>query len=226
MALECGRTRQRSPIMRSTPDEPSTSRSTPPRPYRPGEVLGFVCCPSVPTRDTHGAPRLAQPGGTSGLLRFSRPAGYDGQMRPSCRKETTLPWPTIVASGSSTRPCGVGEQSPARGANQAEKIEVARALAMLGVDIIEAGFPISSPGDFEAVRGRRGRGHRPGVRPRPLQRPRHRPRPGRPSSMQQKPRIHVFLATSAIHREHKLLMTHMAGRRAGREPRALQRAKA
>src|SRR6187397_525263 len=44
-----------------------------------------------------------------------------------------------------------GEQSPGASMNQAEKLEVARALAALGVDIIEAGFPIASQGDFEAV---------------------------------------------------------------------------
>ena len=45
-----------------------------------------------------------------------------------------------------------GEQSPGCSMNTAEKLEVARALVDLGVDVIEAGFPIASPGDFEAVR--------------------------------------------------------------------------
>ncbi len=45
-----------------------------------------------------------------------------------------------------------GEQSPGASMNIPEKLEVARALAALGVDIIEAGFPIASVGDFEAVR--------------------------------------------------------------------------
>ncbi len=45
-----------------------------------------------------------------------------------------------------------GEQSPGASMNHAEKLEMARALAELGVDIIEAGFPIASSGDFEAVR--------------------------------------------------------------------------
>ncbi|HEX9093025.1 MAG TPA: 2-isopropylmalate synthase, partial [Coriobacteriia bacterium] len=44
-----------------------------------------------------------------------------------------------------------GEQSPGASMNTAEKIEIARQLLRLGVDIIEAGFPISSPGDFESV---------------------------------------------------------------------------
>jgi 2-isopropylmalate synthase len=45
-----------------------------------------------------------------------------------------------------------GEQSPGASMNMAEKLEVARVLAALGVDVIEAGFPIASVGDFEAVR--------------------------------------------------------------------------
>src|ERR1700730_16370473 len=44
-----------------------------------------------------------------------------------------------------------GEQSPGASMNLAEKLEVAKALADLGVDIIEAGFPIASPRDFESV---------------------------------------------------------------------------
>ena len=44
-----------------------------------------------------------------------------------------------------------GEQSPGATLNLAEKLEIGRQLARLGVDIIEAGFPIASPGDFEAV---------------------------------------------------------------------------
>src|ERR1700734_1950549 len=44
-----------------------------------------------------------------------------------------------------------GEQSPGISLNAQEKLEIAQQLARLGVDVIEAGFPISSPGDFEAV---------------------------------------------------------------------------
>src|SRR4029453_15896201 len=46
-----------------------------------------------------------------------------------------------------------GEQSPGASMNLAEKLEVAHALKDLGVDVIEAGFPIASPGDFESARG-------------------------------------------------------------------------
>ncbi len=45
-----------------------------------------------------------------------------------------------------------GEQSPGATLNMDEKLEIARQLARMGVDIIEAGFPIASPGDYEAVR--------------------------------------------------------------------------
>src|SRR5947209_13529332 len=44
-----------------------------------------------------------------------------------------------------------GEQSPGASLNEYEKLEIARQLERLGVDVIEAGFPISSPGDFKAV---------------------------------------------------------------------------
>ncbi|MEA5011504.1 MAG: 2-isopropylmalate synthase, partial [Angelakisella sp.] len=45
-----------------------------------------------------------------------------------------------------------GEQSPGCTMNAQEKLEIARQLERLGVDVIEAGFPVSSPDDFEAVR--------------------------------------------------------------------------
>ena len=45
-----------------------------------------------------------------------------------------------------------GEQCPGASMNKAEKLEVAKQLARLKVDVLEAGFPISSPGDFEAVK--------------------------------------------------------------------------
>src|ERR1700716_2529160 len=44
-----------------------------------------------------------------------------------------------------------GEQSPGISLNRQEKLEIAHQLARLGVDVIEAGFPITSPGDFESV---------------------------------------------------------------------------
>jgi 2-isopropylmalate synthase len=100
-----------------------------------------------------------------------------------------------------------GEQSPGATMNQAEKIEVARALAALGVDIIEAGFPIASPGDFEAVRAIATEIAGASVCGLARCIERDIDRAWEAIKYAQQPRIHVFLATSAIHREHKLKMT-------------------
>ena len=100
-----------------------------------------------------------------------------------------------------------GEQSPGCSMNLREKLEVAQALAELGVDIIEAGFPIASPGDFEAVREIAGsiRGTiicgLARCNDADIDRAWEALKPAK------QPRIHVFLATSAIHREFKLKMT-------------------
>src|SRR6201991_1458810 len=56
-----------------------------------------------------------------------------------------------------------GEQSPGISLNATEKLEIAHQLARLGVDIIEAGFPISSPGDFEAGQAIAREVPRPGI---------------------------------------------------------------
>jgi len=100
-----------------------------------------------------------------------------------------------------------GEQSPGASMNLAEKLEVAQLLEEMGVDVIEAGFPIASPGDFEAVtqiaqtvRGSTVCG---------LARCNDKDIDAAWEAIKHAPRsrIHVFLATSAIHREFKLRMT-------------------
>ncbi len=100
-----------------------------------------------------------------------------------------------------------GEQSPGASMNLAEKLEVALLLADMGVDIIEAGFPIASPGDFESVkqiaktiRGSTICG---------LARCNDKDIDAAWEAVKHAPssRIHVFLATSAIHREFKLRMS-------------------
>ena len=100
-----------------------------------------------------------------------------------------------------------GEQSPGFTMNQAEKLEVARALAALRVDVIEAGFPISSPGDLEGVRliAREVRG--PVVAG--LARAGRQDIDAAAEAVRdaERSRIHVFIATSPIHMEHKLRMT-------------------
>ena len=100
-----------------------------------------------------------------------------------------------------------GEQSPGASMNLVEKLEVAQALADLGVDVIEAGFPIASPGDFEAVRqiAQTVRGATICGLARCNDKDIDRAWEALKPALQV--RIHVFLATSAIHREFKLRMT-------------------
>ena len=100
-----------------------------------------------------------------------------------------------------------GEQSPGASMNLSEKLEVARVLASLGVDIIEAGFPIASVGDFEAVRAIAGEITGSTVCGLARCNDKDIDRAWEAVKYAQKSRIHVFLATSAIHREHKLRMT-------------------
>jgi 2-isopropylmalate synthase len=97
-----------------------------------------------------------------------------------------------------------GEQSPGCSMHLAEKLTLARQLERLGVDVIEAGFPIASQGDFESVRAIAqeltetrvcglARTGREDVE-----------RAGAALEGAKKPRIHTFIATSDIHLEHKL----------------------
>jgi 2-isopropylmalate synthase len=91
--------------------------------------------------------------------------------------------------------------------NLAEKLEVAQALVDLGVDIIEAGFPIASPGDFESVREIANMVRGATVCGLARCNPADIDRAWEALKGAQNPRIHVFLATSAIHREFKLRMS-------------------
>jgi 2-isopropylmalate synthase len=100
-----------------------------------------------------------------------------------------------------------GEQSPGASMNLSEKLEMARALAALGVDVLEAGFPIASPGDFEAVRAIAAEINGPVICALARCHERDIDRAGEAIRFAAQGRIHVFLATSAIHREHKLRMT-------------------
>jgi 2-isopropylmalate synthase len=97
-----------------------------------------------------------------------------------------------------------GEQSPGASMNLTEKLEVARALELLGVDIIEAGFPITSPDDFEAVRAISRQVRRPVVCGLARCVTKDIDRAAEAVTEARHPRIHVFLATSKIHREFKL----------------------
>ncbi len=100
-----------------------------------------------------------------------------------------------------------GEQSPGASMNLAEKLEVAQALVDLGVDIIEAGFPIASPGDFQSVREIANLVRGSTVCGLARCNTSDIERAWEALKGAQQPRIHVFLATSAIHREFKLKMS-------------------
>ncbi|MBI3839585.1 MAG: 2-isopropylmalate synthase [Planctomycetia bacterium] len=99
-----------------------------------------------------------------------------------------------------------GEQSPGASMNMAEKMEVAQALVDLGVDVIEAGFPIASPGDFEAVREIAKNIKGSVICGLARCNNEDIDRAWEALQYSETPRIHVFLATSAIHREFKLKM--------------------
>lgn len=100
-----------------------------------------------------------------------------------------------------------GEQSPGASMNLQEKLQVAEALVELGADVIEAGFPIASPGDFESVReiSRIVKGAAVCGLARCVNADIDRAWEALKEA--ENPRIHVFLATSAVHREFKLRMT-------------------
>ena len=99
-----------------------------------------------------------------------------------------------------------GEQAPGFSMNMEEKMAVAKQLARLGVDVIEAGFPIASPGDFQAVKrvaqevkgpviAGLCRANRPDVE-----------RAAEALQPAERKRIHTFIATSEIHMKYKLKM--------------------
>ena len=100
-----------------------------------------------------------------------------------------------------------GEQSPGISLNLKEKVEIAEQLARLGVDIIEAGFPISSDGEFEAVSAIAERVRGPVVAGLARVDAADIDRAGAAVAAAARPRIHTFIATSEIHMKAKLKMT-------------------
>jgi len=91
--------------------------------------------------------------------------------------------------------------------NVAEKVRMAHQLDRLGVDIIEAGFPIASEGDFEAVRALAREIRRPIIAALARSSAGDIERAGRALEGADRARIHTFLATSDIHLQHKLKMS-------------------
>jgi 2-isopropylmalate synthase len=100
-----------------------------------------------------------------------------------------------------------GEQSPGISLNAAEKLEIAHQLARLGVDVIEAGFPIASPGDFEAVRAIARDVHGPVIAGLARAHAADIERAAEAVREAPRPRIHTFISTSDIHIEHQLQST-------------------
>lgn len=100
-----------------------------------------------------------------------------------------------------------GEQSPGVNLNKTEKVEIAKQLERLGVDIIEAGFPAASTGDFEAVKDIADTVENSSVTALARTHKSDIDRAWDALKNTPEPRIHIFLATSPIHMEYKLNMT-------------------
>lgn len=100
-----------------------------------------------------------------------------------------------------------GEQTPGVNLNKEEKLEIAKQLAKLNVDIIEAGFPIASPGEFEAVKNIADNVKGPVIAALARAIPLDIDRAWEAIKGAESPRIHTFIATSDIHIEKKLRKT-------------------
>jgi 2-isopropylmalate synthase len=99
-----------------------------------------------------------------------------------------------------------GEQSPGIALRPDEKAEIARQLERLGVDVIEAGFAVSSPGDFEGVKAVAAAVERPTVASLCRTRKEDLDAAAEALAGARRSRIHIFLATSPVHMEKKLRM--------------------
>lgn len=100
-----------------------------------------------------------------------------------------------------------GEQSPGATLNNKEKLEIAKQLAKLGVDVIEAGFPVSSPGDFDSVKTIAQTVKGPIIAGLARANRKDIEAAWEAVKYAEKPRIHLFIATSDIHLEYKLRKT-------------------
>ncbi len=100
-----------------------------------------------------------------------------------------------------------GEQSPGASMTKEEKVRIAKALERLRVDVIEAGFPIASPGDFEGVKAVAAAVKDSTVCGLARALDKDIDRAGEALASAASARIHTFIATSPIHMEKKLRMT-------------------
>lgn len=103
-----------------------------------------------------------------------------------------------------------GEQSPGFSMNVAEKIRVAKRLERMGVDVIEAGFPVASEGDFEAVQAIAAELRETVVAGLARANPTDIDRAWQAIQKAAKPRLHTFISSSDIHLEHQLKMSRKA----------------
>ncbi len=115
-----------------------------------------------------------------------------------------MDWPRITVFDTTLRD---GEQSPGCSMNVQEKLRLAQQLDRLGVDVIEAGFPIASDGDFEAVQSIARSVRRPIIAGLARACTGDVDRAWQALQGAARPRIHVFLATSDIHLKYKLRIT-------------------
>jgi len=99
-----------------------------------------------------------------------------------------------------------GEQSPGISLNRQEKLEIARQLESLGVDAMEAGFPISSKGDFEGVKAIARQIRKPVITALARAVKKDIDRAWEALREAARPRIHTFIATSDLHMKYKLRM--------------------
>ncbi len=99
-----------------------------------------------------------------------------------------------------------GEQSPGFSMNIDEKLRMAEALAALGVDVLEAGFPIASPGDFESVQRIAQSIKGPVITGLSRSAPGDITRAGEAIRAAERKRIHTFISTSPLHMKYKLRM--------------------
>jgi 2-isopropylmalate synthase len=100
-----------------------------------------------------------------------------------------------------------GEQAPGIALNPDQKLRIALQLELLGVDVVEAGFPVSSEGDFEAVRRIARQLEKPVVAAMARTSPADVDGAWAAIKDANRPRFHIFLATSQLHMEHKLRMS-------------------
>src|SRR5215211_2421396 len=170
--------------------------------------------PRRPARARSSSASLSAPEGRPGarLGTQGSPSGFSNPERPDERRREGLIAMTIQPSPGSDKDRVLifdttlrdGEQCPGATMTLEEKIEIAGLLDKMGVDIIEAGFPIASNGDFEAVTEIAKRVEKATVAGLARAGMKDIDRAGEAVRHARKPRIHTFLSTSPVHMKYKL----------------------